>query len=138
MTTDELIQIYFSRKLPRFLTRLVNFLSFSFLKFLERLVRRTSLSDWFCAFLPFCTVFEKIQKNCLKKIAPLLSCFKISASVIIVFKYRMGQKKTHPNFILLYRTIDLDNTKKPLGLAYLICLVILRKISSRMMKYSRF
>ena len=138
MTTDELIQIYFSRKLPRFLTRLANFLSFSFLKFLERLVRRTSLSDWFCAFLPFCTVFEKIQKNCLKKIAPLLSCFKISASVIIVFKYRMGQKKTHPNLILLYRTIDLDNTKKPLGLAYLIYLVILRKISSRMMKYSRF
>ena len=30
-----------------------------------------------------------------------------------------GPKKTHPNLILLYRAIDLNNTKKPLRLAYL-------------------
>ena len=45
-------------------------------------------------------------------------------------------KKAHPNLILLYRAIDLNNTKKPLGLAYLIYLTILWKVSSRMMKYS--
>ena len=91
VTTEEPIQIYFSRKLLRFLLRLANLLSFFFFFFFE--ISRTScsprisLNECFCAFLPFCSVFEKIQKNYLRKIAPLLSWFRISASVIAPFKY---------------------------------------------------
>ena len=35
--------------------------------FLERLVPRTFLNDYFCAFLPFCTVFEKILEKLSQK-----------------------------------------------------------------------
>ena len=90
VTTEEPIQIYFSRKLLRFLLRLANLLPFFF--FIFEISRtscspRISLNECFCAFLPFCFVFEKIQKNSLRKIAPLLSCFRMSASVIAAFKY---------------------------------------------------
>ena len=82
LTTEELIQIYFSRKLPRFLPRLTNFFFFFFfLKFLECLVPRTSLNDCFCSFFPLSALFlkkKKKWKNCLRKIAPLPSALEYS------------------------------------------------------------
>ena len=76
--------------------------------------------DYSRAYMIFGIIWEmfhgRISLNSvlLLLLVSFLSCFKLE------LMHTGWAKKTHPNLILLYQVIDLNNTKKPLGLSYLI------------------